>query len=95
MAAGDHGFWSPAEKAILSCDDLDHAEAAGLTQEVWQGAPGSGSWVRSLTGARVGPSTVVSEGVFRSRQEATTYARFDRRGGYGRCEDAPCCGCCD
>jgi hypothetical protein len=83
MAAGERGFYSPAARAVLSCADLEHAEAAGLTHEVWQGSPTSGSYVKTLSDHPI------------TRSDQTVYARFDRRGGYGRCEDAPCCGCCD
>jgi hypothetical protein len=95
MAAGETGWWSPAERAVLTCTDLDHAERVGLTTEVWTGAPSSGQWTRTLTSARLGGVTVPAEAVFSSLPSSSTYARFDRRGGYGRCEDAPCCGCCD
>jgi hypothetical protein len=85
LPAGSRAFYDPADRSV-TCTDLEHAAAAGLTTEVWQGSPVSGSWVRTLSDHRLGGPA------------ADPFSRTRSRGYYGRdagrCEDAPCCGCC-
>lgn len=87
LAAGARAFYDPADRSV-TCSNLDHAEAAGLTSEKWIGSPTGGSYQRVLTDGRrdIDGAKVVN-------------TRYGRRRGYewtgSRCEDAPCCGCCD
>jgi hypothetical protein len=95
LPAGSHAFWDVAAKTV-TCDSLDCAEADGLTTN----EPLTGPWdkrsdTRVLTGQRIGAPAPVSHSAptraytvrFNSGAEMSVNAR-------GRCEDAPCCGCC-
>lgn len=74
LPAGTRAYWEPSDRST-TCTAMDCAAANGLTEEVWNGSPVSGSYVTQLS--------------------ATRFAPFGNRGRFGRCEDAPCCGCCD
>lgn len=82
LAAGTRAFWDPRDGTV-TCTDLAHAGAAGLTATEWYGAPTSGRWVEKLSPTRlesaVGPPPAPRE----------------RRRSLGGCqhEDFPCCGC--
>jgi hypothetical protein len=88
LAAGSFAFWDAATRAV-TCERIECAEADGLTCMEWSGSPMSGQFVRVRAERRVGtaaPTVVVT----RFNSGAVTY-----RNARGRCEDAPCCGCCD
>lgn len=62
---------------------------------VWHGSPVSGGWVDGCPGdtrpdGATVPGPVVVDDVATGHRARAGYGR-----GYGRCEDAPCCGCCD
>jgi hypothetical protein len=86
LEAGVRAFYDPSDRTVC-CTDLGHAEVYGVTEEVWQGSPTGGGYVNRLAAVRVGGGNVVDP-----------FARTRSRGYYGRdagrCEDAPCCGCC-
>lgn len=90
--AGKTAFWDAATKQI-TCYAIECAEADGLTEITgsWAGKPDG---IKTRRAFRVGsgyqgdgPNGVV---VTTFNSGATTY-----RNARGRCEDAPCCGCCD
>ena len=85
LAARTRAFYDPSD-CTVTCTDLACAKAAGLTKQEWHGSPVSGSWVDVLSERRIG-STV-----------SDPFAKTRSRGYFGRdagrCEDAPCCGCC-
>jgi len=88
LPAGSFAFCDAATRAV-TCERIECAEADGLTRQEWSGSPVSGQFVRVRVERRVGiaaPGVIVS----RFNSGATTY-----RNARGRCEDAPCCGCCD
>jgi hypothetical protein len=84
IAAGERAFYDPADRSV-TCTDLEHAEAAGLTETAWVGSPTSGGWTQQLRARRL-----ESRDVYGNR-----FARMRAGLPGGRCEDAPCCGCCD
>ena len=87
LPKGARAFYDPATRQV-TCTELACAEANGLTREVWHGAPTSGRWVKTFSEHRIGtpalrrPPTGPGFGM----------SPYVKR---GRCEDAPCCGCCD
>lgn len=89
IAAGETAYWDASARTV-TCESLDCCEADGLTTV----KPLTGPWdkrtdLRERRDRRIGaaaPSVVVT----RFNSGATTY-----RNARGRCEDAPCCGCCD
>ena len=88
IPAGAQAFWDAGPKTV-TCHDIACCEADGLTEQVWSGSPVSGQFVPSRTSQRVGraaPRIITT--VFNSGAVAHVNAN-------GRCEDAPCCGCCD
>jgi hypothetical protein len=88
IAAGARGYWDASAKTV-TCDRLDCADADGLTRN----EPLTGPWdkrtdTRVLADRRIGdaaPSVITTR--FNSGAVVYQNAR-------GRCEDAPCCGCC-
>ncbi len=88
IAAGARGYWDQAAKTV-TCARIDCADADGLTRN----EPLTGPWdrrtdTRVLADRRIGdaaPSVITVR--FNSGAVMTRNAR-------GRCEDAPCCGCC-
>lgn len=90
VPAGGRGFYDPATRKI-TCTNLACASADGLT--TWRSTWPTGA-VEVLAPQRLGagyaspaPARIV---VTRFASGATSY-----RNSRGRCEDAPCCGCCD
>jgi hypothetical protein len=92
LAKGSRAFYDPADRTV-TCTKLEHARIAGLTKDVWQGAPASGRYVETLSDIRVGTGLTDTDGT------ALTRTKYGLRRGQEhtgrRCEDAPCCGCCD
>lgn len=89
LPAGARAFWN-GENRTTTCTSLECAKADGLTRSVWHGSPTSGAWVDVLSDTPIGTHEV--------GDHADAF-RFTRSRGYygpnaGRCEDAPCCGCC-
>ena len=87
LPAGSRAYWDAGARTV-TCSALSCCEADGLTTQQWSGSPVSGQFVAVRTDRRVGlaaPSVVVTR--FNSGATMSRNAR-------GRCEDAPCCGCC-
>ena len=89
VAAGQRGYWDAGARTV-TCHALACCEADGLTKQelVWDGTA-SGQRVTVRSERRIGaaaPSVIVTR--FNSGATMSVNAR-------GRCEDAPCCGCCD
>lgn len=86
LPKGSRAFYDPRDR-LICCTSLECADRYNLVTEVWHGSPTSGRYVKTLSERRIG--TV----------ESDPFARTRSRGYYGRdagrCEDAPCCGCCD
>lgn len=84
---GTRAYWDAAAKAV-TCSGIECAKADGLTERVWHGSPVSGGYVDQLRATRIGSPAPSSD----------PFAQTRSRGYYGRdagrCEDAPCCGCC-
>jgi hypothetical protein len=87
IAAGERAFYDPVDRSV-TCTNLEHAKAAGLTTEKWLGSPTSGGY-----------RTVLTDGYRDVDGARVVNTRRGKRRGYehtgSRCEDAPCCGCCD
>jgi hypothetical protein len=85
IARGETAYWD-ASTRTATCYDLSCAEADGLTTRECHGPAG---WVTERLSQRIGaPAPSIVTTWFNSG--ASTY-----RNARGRCEDAPCCGCCD
>jgi hypothetical protein len=91
LATGARGFYDPATRKV-TCTAIKCAGQDGLTTMEWYGAPTSGRFIERLNDHRIGngydsgPSTPARRG----NRAGNGFVRK-----YGRCEDAPCCGCCD
>jgi hypothetical protein len=87
VPAGETAFYDAGARTV-TCHAIECAKADGLTRSEWVGSPVSGSWVDTLAASRIGEAA----------PDADPFARTRSRGYYGRdagrCEDAPCCGCC-
>jgi hypothetical protein len=88
LPAGERAFWDASAKTV-TCWLLACCEADGLTRQEWQGSPVSGGYVTVRAESRIGSAAPVVD-VYRFSSGATM-----TRNRLGRCEDAPCCGCCD
>jgi hypothetical protein len=88
LPAGTRAFWDPADRTT-TCTTIECAKFAGLTKSVWHGAPTSGRWVDVLSEHRIAPRVGEHADPFRFTRSRGYYGRDA-----GRCEDAPCCGCC-
>ena len=87
LPKGTHAYWDAAARTV-TCHALACCEADGLTRQEWHGSPLSGSMVPARTEKRYGRSAPrVITSTFNSGESVSVNAR-------GRCEDAPCCGCC-
>jgi hypothetical protein len=89
IPAGDLAYWDASARTV-TCSALSCCEADGLTKQelVWDGTA-SGQRVAVRSERRIGaaaPNVIVTR--FNSGATMSVNAR-------GRCEDAPCCGCCD
>lgn len=91
LAKGDRAFYDPRDR-LICCTDIECADKFGLTREVWHGAPTSGRYVKTLSETRLLGLSAPA----RQRVIATTFSSGDTvyQNANGRCEDAPCCGCC-
>jgi len=80
----------PAGTGILTGNrDLGYEVRYG--DRKWHGSPVSGKWVGGCEDATDQPVYEVTRKP--GRAYTASGARMTSR--YGRCEDAPCCGCCD
>ncbi len=88
VPAGTLAFYDAAAKTV-TCHSIECADKDGLTTE----SPLTGPWdkrtdTRVFTDHRIGQSAPRSITVrFNSGESMSVNSR-------GRCEDAPCCGCC-
>jgi hypothetical protein len=92
LDAGARAFYDPSDRSV-TCTNLEHAKLAGLTKDVWKGAPGSGQWVETLSEIRIHPGLKDTDGTPLARTSHGLRRGYEHTG--HRCEDAPCCGCCD
>jgi hypothetical protein len=88
IAAGDRAYWDASARTV-TCEAMACCEADGLTTN----KPLTGPWdkrrdLRERAERRIGAAAPTDP-----------FAKTRSRGYYGhdagRCEDAPCCGCCD
>ncbi|AJD82495.1 hypothetical protein SHEEN_77 [Mycobacterium phage Sheen] len=87
IRAGERAFWDASHRN-LTCTRIECAKADGLTKREWKGSQVSGQWVDVLSEFRIGMAAApVRTVVLNSGAVLTVNAN-------GRCEDAPCCGCC-
>jgi hypothetical protein len=92
LAAGTLAFWDAGARTV-TCDAIDCAAADGLTTN----KPLTGPWdkradIRELADHRIGsPAPVAPKRVHTIRLNSGAVLSVNAR---GRCEDAPCCGCC-
>lgn len=86
LAAGTRAYWDSAAKTV-TCERIECARADGLTERAghWAGNPDG---IETLRASRVGAGAASSDPFARTRSRG--YYGMDA----GRCEDAPCCGCC-
>ena len=89
VPAGERAFYD-AEAKTVTCWELECCVADGLTEQVWSGSPVDGAFVPSRTEKRVGSPAPVDDDPFAKTRSRGYYGRDARR-----CEDAPCCGCCE
>lgn len=93
VPAGERAFYD-AESRTVTCFELECCVADGLTEQVWSGSPVSGAFVAQRTEKRMGTPYPLPD-----PEADDPFAKTRSRGYYGRdarrCEDAPCCGCCD
>jgi hypothetical protein len=88
---GESAYWDAAEKTV-TCHKIDCCDADGLvTHKALTGPWDKRTDLRERTEKRIGsaapsPTRIITT-VFNSGAVVTQNAR-------GRCEDAPCCGCC-
>jgi hypothetical protein len=91
IAVGASAFYDAGAKTV-TCTAIDCADADGLTTEKAL----TGPWdkrtdLRVLSATRIGQPAPVPARVIVSRFNSGAVAYVNSR---GRCEDAPCCGCC-
>ena len=95
LAAGALAFWDAGARTV-TCERIDCAAADGLTTN----EPLSGPWdkradTRVLADHRIGSAAPVAhvapKRVHTIRLNSGAVLSVNAR---GRCEDAPCCGCC-
>jgi len=87
VPAGTNAFWDAGARTV-TCYNIACCEADGLTTQEWKGSPVSGQFVAVRAARRIGaPAPSVITTVFNSGAVVTVNRN-------GRCEDAPCCGCC-
>jgi hypothetical protein len=94
VAAGDRGYWDASARTV-TCPALACCEANGLTTVKlptgpWDGPPDQRITVRA--DQRVGAAAPFPPRVIVTRFNSGSTIYQNAR---GRCEDAPCCGCCD
>ena len=80
----------PAGRGILT-GNRDQGYAVRHPDRTWAGSPVSGKWVGGCE--EFADQPVYEAKPQRSYAYTSGGARMSSR--YGRCEDAPCCGCCD
>ena len=81
LQAGERAYWDQAARTI-TCTDIDCARADGLTEVK---SP-TGPWDKWESHDVLAPKRIIVS-TFNSGESAWVNAN-------GRCEDAPCCGCC-
>jgi hypothetical protein len=86
IPAGQRAYWDAAARTV-TCWKLSCCEADGLTEQECHGPAGTVTVRRAYRVGAAAPGLVVTT---RFNSGATTH-----RNARGRCEDAPCCGCCD
>jgi hypothetical protein len=95
LPAGTSAFWDAGARTV-TCDAIDCAERDGLTTN----RPLTGPWdkradIRELADHRIGTAAPVAhvapKRVITTRFNSGAVVYQNAR---GRCEDAPCCGCC-
>ncbi|AFF28345.1 hypothetical protein FDI09_gp19 [Mycobacterium phage Twister] len=91
VKAGSRAYWDAANRTI-TCTSLDCADADGLVTfraptGPWEGPPEKR--IRELAPTRIG--TACLPRVHTIRLNSGAVLSVNAR---GRCEDAPCCGCC-
>jgi len=88
IAKGETAYWDASARTV-TCHDIDCGDADGLTTN----KPLTGPWDKR-TDTRVRSDHRIGDPA-----PADPFAKTRSRGYYGRdagrCEDAPCCGCCD
>jgi hypothetical protein len=95
VPAGDRAYWDAATRAI-TCERIDCAAADGLTTNM----PLTGPWdkrtdTRVLADHRIGSAApVVHVAPKRAHTIRLSSGAVLSVNARGRCEDAPCCGCC-
>jgi hypothetical protein len=80
----------PAGTGVLT-GNRDQGYEIRHGDRTWQGSPVSGRWAGGCEGAADMPVYEAKPAVRHGYTSGG--ARMTSR--YGRCEDAPCCGCCD
>ncbi|AGK88006.1 hypothetical protein M041_gp13 [Mycobacterium phage Severus] len=93
IKAGSRAYWDRANRTT-TCTNLDCAEADGLVTfraptGPWEGPPEKR--IRELAPTRIGMAIPVAPGINTIRLNSGAVLSVNAR---GRCEDAPCCGCC-
>ncbi|QKO02472.1 hypothetical protein KIV64_gp16 [Mycobacterium phage DroogsArmy] len=91
VSAGGRAYWDAGNRNI-TCTRIECAKADGLTTSEWKGSPVDGRMVDVLAPTRIGMAAVPRHGeAITIRTNSGAVLSVNRN---GRCEDAPCCGCC-
>ncbi|AHY27145.1 hypothetical protein PBI_PHANTASTIC_82 [Mycobacterium phage Phantastic] len=88
IRAGERAYWDARHRNV-TCTRIECAKADGLTRQEWRGSPVSGGFVDVLAETRIGMAAVPAVHTIRLNSGAVLSVNAR-----GRCEDAPCCGCC-
>jgi hypothetical protein len=91
LPAGTRAYWDAAARTV-TCTAIECVDADGLTTV----EPLTGPWdkrtdTRVLAASRVGAAAPAPARVHTVRLNSGAVLSVNAR---GRCEDAPCCGCC-
>jgi hypothetical protein len=88
IAKGALAYWDQGARTV-TCEAIDCARADGLTERAqrWAGNPDGVETLRAFRVGAAAPANRVTVTRFNSGAVVYQNAR-------GRCEDAPCCGCC-
>ncbi|ATN88145.1 hypothetical protein SEA_CINDARADIX_72 [Mycobacterium phage Cindaradix] len=94
VRAGERAYWDARHRNV-TCTRIECAKEDGLTTTEWKGSPVNGRMVDVLAPTRIGAAACAR---FQKPPRVNTIRLNSGAvlsvNANGRCEDAPCCGCC-
>jgi hypothetical protein len=94
VAAGENAFYDAAARTV-TCQRIECADADGLTtNQALTGPWDKRSDTRVLAPSRVGQAAPVHHAAVKVHTVRFNSGAVMSVNARGRCEDAPCCGCC-